>query len=70
MMELLFKAIVKNKAEIAICNFKYEYEQIYLNNNGRIYDAEIYQIKKEGLYSGKEIIDLMNDGKYVFCEVA
>lgn len=70
MLEQLLIAIKKKNAEIAVCNFTYEYEQRYLDNGGTTYKAEDYQIKEDMLLSGREILILMDHGKYTFCEVA
>ena len=70
MIERLVKAIEKTSAEIAVCNFSYEYETDYLNFGGKTYTAEEYQIAEEQVLSGREIMYLMTKGKYAFCEVA
>lgn len=64
MIEKLYLAIRKSDAEVAVCNFLYQYEVL-----GKTPDPYSYQIEKEKVLAGKEFILLKNQ-KCVFCVVA
>lgn len=64
MIEKLYLAIRKSDAEVAVCNFLYQYEVL-----GKTPDPYSYQIEKEKVLTGKEFILLKNQ-KCVFCVVA
>ena len=66
MLEKLLDAILRENADIAVCNFVYEM-------SGCREEAEekrAYQIQEEKVLSGREFMFLMDQGKYAFCEIA
>lgn len=67
MLEKLLAALLEQQADIAVCNFVYEYEraeQIYRKN------PESYQNDIDQTITGREIMLMAEQGKHSYCVVA
>lgn len=68
MLEKLLKALIMEEAEVAACNFVYEYEDPEKKTEKKF--PESYQIHSTRILNGREFMALMDQGKYAFCEIA
>ncbi len=69
MIGRLMEAVKRTGAQIAACNFVYEFEEDYAEAEGGRGKGGQYQISEEGVLSGAEMMKLMPKGKYAFCEI-
>lgn len=68
MLEKLLIALLREEAEVAVCNFVYEYEDPNLQKKRNF--PQSYQIDHSMVLTGREFMSLMDHGKYAFCEIA